>query len=73
MQRDINVCGCEFRCDYEWDDKCLCLEGVYVEGNDLTDLITDKVTDKIRDKLYEYFHEDQADKASYYAEMRDAA
>jgi hypothetical protein len=73
MQRDINVCGCEFRCDYEWDDKCLVLEGVYIEGNDLTDLITDKVTDKIKDKLYEYYHEDLYEMADYAAEIRRAA
>ena len=70
MQRDIDVCGCEFRVDYEWDDKCLVLEGVYIDGNDLTDLLTDKTIEKIEERLYELYGEDMADRADYFAEMR---
>jgi len=70
MQRDIDVCGCEFRVDYEWDDRNLVLEGVYIDGNDLTDLITDKVTEKIEERIYELYGEDMADRADYFAEMR---
>ena len=70
MQRDIDVCGCEFRVDYEWDDKCLVLEGVYIDGNDLTDLLTDKTIEKIEEWLYELYGEDMADRADYFAEMR---
>ncbi len=70
MQRDIDACGCEFRVDYQWDDRCLVLEGVYIDGNDLTDLITDNVTEKIKERLYELYGEDMADRAEYFAEMR---
>ena len=70
MQRDIDLFGCEFRCDYEWDDKCLVLEGVSIDGNDLTDLLTDKVIDKIREVIYEKYGEDMAEKAEYRYEMR---
>lgn len=70
MQRDIDVCGCEFRVDYEWDDKCLVLEGVYIDGNDLTDLLTDKTIEKIEERLYELYGEDMADRADYFAEIR---
>ena len=73
MQRDINVCGCEFRVDYEWDDECLLIEGISIDGNDLTDLLIPKVEEKISDKLYEYFHEDRTEMAIYAAEMRDEA
>lgn len=70
MQRDIDCCGCEFRVDYEWDDEVLCVEGIYIDGNDLTDLLTEKVTDQIRDTLYGKYHEDMAEKAEWRYEMR---
>ncbi len=70
MQRDIDCCGCEFRVDYEWDDKCLALEGVYIDGNDLTDLLRDKTIEKIEERLYELYGEDMTDRAEYFAEMR---
>ena len=70
MQRDITCCGCEFRVDYEWDDRCLEVEGIYIDGNDVTDLLIDSVTDKIREKLHDLYHEDMADKAMYLYEMR---
>lgn len=73
MQRDIDCCGCEFRVDYEWDDKCLVIEGISIDGNDLTDLLLEKVTGKIEAMIYEYYGEDLADRAAYYAEMRRAA
>ena len=70
MQRDIDCCGCEFRVDYEWDDRNLVLEGVYIDGNDLTDILSDKTIEKIEERLYELYGEDMADRADYFAEMR---
>jgi hypothetical protein len=70
MQRDIDACGCEFRVDYTWDDRNLVLEGVYIDGNDLTDLLSDSAIEKIEERLYELYGEDMADRAEYFAEMR---
>ncbi len=70
MQRDIDACGCEFRVDYTWDDRCLVLEGVYIDGNDLTDILSDTTIEKIEERLYELYGEDMADRADYFAEMR---
>jgi len=70
MQRDIDACGCEFRVDYQWDDRCLVLEGVYIDGNDLTDLLSDSAKEKIEERIYELYGEDMADRADYFAEMR---
>ena len=70
MERQINACGIEWDVEYEWDDECLVVAGIYIDGNDLTDLLTDKVTDKIREALHEYFHEDRAEQAEHMAEMR---
>ena len=74
MQREIQICGCDFLCDYEWDDEILVLERVTIDENDLTDLLSEKVTAKIESALYEYYGEDMADRASYYAEaLRERA
>ena len=74
MQREINIFGCDFQCEYEWDDECLELLAVTIDKNDLTDLLSDKVTDKISERLYEYYGEDQADKAAWHAEaLRERA
>ncbi len=70
MQRDIDACGCEFRVDYQWDDRCLVLEGVYIDGNDLTDILSDTTIEKIEELLYELYGDDMADRADYFAEMR---
>jgi len=70
MQRDIDACGCEFRVDYTWDDRCLVLEGAYIDGNDLTDILSDATIEKIEERLYELYGEDMADRAEYFAEMR---
>lgn len=70
MQRDIDCCGCEFRVDYEWDDNILCVEGVSIDGNDLTDLLVNKVMEQIKEILYEKFAEDRAEQAEWRYEMR---
>ena len=70
MQRDIDACGCEFRVDYTWDDRNLVLEGVYIDGNDLTDILSDTTIEKIEERLYELYGEDMAERAEYFAEMR---
>ena len=70
MQRDIDLMGCEFRCDYEWDAEYLVLEGISIAENDVTDILSDTAVEKIEAKLYEYFHEDRAERAEYNYEMR---
>lgn len=70
MQRDIDACGCEFRVDYTWDDRSLVLEGVYIDGNDLTDILSDTTIEKIEERLYDMYGEDMAERADYFAEMR---
>ena len=70
MQRDIDACGCEFRVDYTWDDRCLVLEGVYIDGNDLTDILSDTTIEKIEERLYELYGEDMSDMAEEWADRR---
>lgn len=74
MQREIKIFGCDFQCEYEWDDEILVLERVSIDDNDLTELLSDKITAKIESRIYEYYGEDQADKSAWYAEaLRERA
>ena len=65
MIRIIDLLGCEFEVDYEWDDQSAMVNGVSIDGNDITDLLIEKALDKIIEAIQERYFEDMADLADY--------
>ena len=65
MIRTIDLLGCEFEVDYEWDDQTAMVNGVSIEGNDITDILAEKALDKITEAIQALYFEDMADLADY--------
>ena len=51
----------------------LTLEGVYVGGQDLIEVLQEVVLDKIKEKIYEILEEAELPPDGYYEDWRDAA
>ena len=65
MIRTIDLLGCEFEIDYEWDDQTAKVNGVSIDGNDITDILDEKALDNITEAIQALYFDDMADLADY--------
>lgn len=65
MIRTIDLLGCEFEVDYEWDDQTAMVNGVSIDGNDITDILIEKALNKITEAIQVLYFDDMADLADY--------